>query len=72
MTRYADPMVCPDCRQPLPPNPAACPACGLPLDQPAAVELFRTLERADELMGTAAALLSPADSASRAGRISVL
>ena len=50
MTRYADPSVCPDCHAGLPTDPATCPACGLPLQGPLAVSLFRTLSTADDLL----------------------
>lgn len=50
MTRYADPLACPDCRTRLPESPASCPACDLPLRHPLASELLRTLQYADTLI----------------------
>ncbi|MEJ7831405.1 MAG: zinc ribbon domain-containing protein [Nocardioides sp.] len=50
MTRYADPLTCPDCRTSLPESPDSCPACGLPLRHPLASELLRTLQYADTLL----------------------
>lgn len=50
MTRYADPTRCPDCHANLPVQPASCPACGLALNVPQAIELFETLVRADDLL----------------------
>ncbi len=51
MPRYADPALCPDCRTALPPQPASCPRCALPLRGPVAVSLLETLTRADLLLG---------------------
>ncbi|MET0523211.1 MAG: hypothetical protein ABWZ91_00290, partial [Nocardioides sp.] len=50
MTRYADPMRCPDCRAYLPPTPDTCPSCTLPLADPLSHELFVTLQHADNLL----------------------
>ena len=50
MSRYADPHACPDCRGPLQMTAAACPTCGLRLDDATAVELFQTLRQADALV----------------------
>ncbi len=50
MTRYADPSRCPDCSAALGTAPSQCPACGLPLAGPLAVELFSTLRHADVLL----------------------
>ncbi|MEV5000933.1 SCO7613 C-terminal domain-containing membrane protein [Nocardioides sp. LML1-1-1.1] len=49
--RYADPTLCPDCRSALPTGAPVCPACDLLVRHPVAVDLFRTLRRADELVG---------------------
>lgn len=62
MTRYADPLACPDCHSALPVNAVSCPSCDLPLRHPLATELLRTLTYADHLLAqlrattTAAAL----------------
>lgn len=48
--RYADPALCPDCRSPLPAGVPVCPTCQLLVRHPLAVDLFRTLRRADELV----------------------
>lgn len=48
--RYADPALCPDCRSPLPTGVPVCPTCQLLVRHPLAVDLFRTLRRADELV----------------------
>lgn len=48
---YADPHACPDCRAPITLDDPVCPSCALPLTGPQAVELFRTLRRADVLLG---------------------
>ena len=50
MTRFADPLVCPDCRTRLPVSPQSCPSCDLPLQDPLAHELFKTLQNADVLL----------------------
>lgn len=50
MTRYADPLACPDCHAALPVNAERCPACDLPLRHPLATELLRTLTYADQLL----------------------
>ncbi|WP_372729566.1 SCO7613 C-terminal domain-containing membrane protein [Nocardioides sp.] len=63
MSRYADPSVCPDCRAPLPPNPTACPACELDLTGPLVPGLFRTLQRADELVAEIRRAAVPAEAA---------
>lgn len=49
--RYADPSRCPDCRSSLPAGVPVCPTCDLLVRHPLAVELFRTLRRADALVG---------------------
>lgn len=49
--RYADSTLCPDCRSALPLRAPVCPSCDLLVRHPMAVELFRTLRRADELVG---------------------
>ncbi|TYL46087.1 hypothetical protein FXB39_15395 [Nocardioides sp. BGMRC 2183] len=48
--RYADPDLCPDCRDSLPPRVDSCPHCGLRLRHRLGVELFGTLHRADDLL----------------------
>ncbi|WP_193611981.1 zinc ribbon domain-containing protein [Nocardioides lijunqiniae] len=50
MTRYADPLTCPDCRANLPVGAQQCPACHLPLAHPIAAELLGTLTYADTLL----------------------
>ncbi|WP_134742211.1 hypothetical protein [Nocardioides sp. 503] len=50
MTRYADPLTCPDCRAALPVGATSCPACRLPLTHPIASELLGTLTYADTLL----------------------
>ena len=52
MTTYADPTRCPDCHTPLPASPSLCRRCSLPLTGPTAVDLFTTLQRADQLLAT--------------------
>lgn len=49
--RYADPSLCPDCRSALPAGVPVCPTCDLLVRHPLAVDLFRTLRRADALVG---------------------
>lgn len=49
--RYADPTLCPDCRSALPAGAPVCPTCDLLVRHPLAVDLFRTLRRADALVG---------------------
>lgn len=49
--RYADPSQCPDCRSALPAGVPVCPTCDLLVRHPLAVDLFRTLQRADALVG---------------------
>ena len=44
MPPYADPTRCPDCCASLPSEPVACPRCDLPLADPLAASLYRTLE----------------------------
>ncbi len=58
--RYADPDLCPDCRSDLPKDVRTCPTCALPVRHLLAVELFATLQRADQLVGQ---LRSVADTA---------
>ena len=50
MTRYADPLRCPDCGAPITPGAAACSRCSLPLQGMTAQQLFATLSRADTLL----------------------
>lgn len=50
--RYADPTLCPDCRSALPLGAPVCPSCDLLVRHPLAVDLFHTLRRADELVGS--------------------
>jgi len=50
MTRYADPLVCPDCRDAIEYGVATCPHCELPLRGTTAQSLFATLVRADQLI----------------------
>jgi len=52
MTRFADPGRCPDCRAEITPGAPRCGACGLTLSGPTAQDLFVTLLRADQLLGT--------------------
>ena len=52
MTTYADPTRCPDCHSLLGEAPQVCRRCALPLTGPTALELFTTLQRADELLTT--------------------
>lgn len=48
--RYADPTLCPDCRSALPSGVPVCGTCQLLVRHPIAVDLFRTLRRADGLL----------------------
>ncbi|MDT9595364.1 hypothetical protein RDV89_19915 [Nocardioides zeae] len=48
--RFADPARCPDCRGLVTSGSTSCSSCRLPLTGPAAWELFRTLQTADELL----------------------
>ncbi|MBM7515740.1 SCO7613 C-terminal domain-containing membrane protein [Nocardioides nitrophenolicus] len=48
--RYADPLLCPDCRTTLPSGAPVCPTCQLLVRHPLAVDLFGTLQRADGLL----------------------
>ncbi|TNM37623.1 hypothetical protein FHP29_17670 [Nocardioides albidus] len=48
--RYADPLLCPDCRSDLPAGVPVCPTCALLVRHPLAVDLFGTLQRADGLL----------------------
>ena len=50
MPPYADPTRCPDCCASLPSDPVACPRCDLPLTDPLATTLYRTLQAADEIL----------------------
>lgn len=59
MTRYADPLACPDCHAVLPVNPTRCPSCDLPLTHPLASELLRTLTYADHLLSQLRATAAP-------------
>ncbi len=52
MTRYADPLRCPDCRTGITPAVPACPRCGLLLRGETAQRLFGTLSLADDLLRT--------------------
>lgn len=49
MGKLIDPTLCPECRSILS-GDARCPACGLQLQGPAAVELWQTMQRADQLI----------------------
>ncbi len=49
--RYADPLLCPDCRCDLPAGVPVCPSCQLLVRHPLAVDLFRTLTQADTVLG---------------------
>jgi len=62
MTRYADPLVCPDCRYTIEYGVPSCPHCELPLRGTTAQLLFSTLLRADQLIDQlrAAPRLQPA------------
>lgn len=66
MSRYADPGVCPDCRQDIPPGTVSCPHCGIPLRGPVAQQLFTTLLEADRLVETLRTTPAPAAKASPA------
>lgn len=57
--RYADPSLCPDCRSPLPAGRTTCPTCGLLVRHELAVELFGTLQRADQLVTRLRSLSTP-------------
>ena len=59
MTRYADPLACPDCHTALPANAPRCPSCDLPLTHPLAAELLRTLTYADHLLTQLRAAATP-------------
>ena len=59
MTTYADPTRCPDCHTLLPEAPRVCRRCGLPLTGVTAVELFTTLQRADQLLGSLRSQAAP-------------
>lgn len=59
MTRYADPLACPDCHAVLPVNATRCPSCDLPLTHPLAAELLRTLTYADHLLAQLRANAAP-------------
>ncbi|TQK70252.1 SCO7613 C-terminal domain-containing membrane protein [Nocardioides sp. SLBN-35] len=48
--RYADPLLCPDCRTALPTGAPVCPTCSLLVRHPLAVDLFGTLQRADGIL----------------------
>ena len=66
MTRYADPLVCPDCSAALPTGATTCPSCGLLLRHPLSSELFTVLQRADDVLGrlrlvSAAPAAAPSD-----------
>jgi len=50
MMRYADPLVCPDCRHPIEYGAPACPHCAMPLRGTTAQALFATLMQADRLV----------------------
>jgi hypothetical protein len=50
MTRYADPLVCPDCRGTIEYGVPSCPHCELPLRGATAQLLYSTLLRADQLI----------------------
>src|SRR4051794_28344141 len=60
MTTYADPTRCPDCRSPLPEAPQVCGRCALPLTGPKAIELFTTLQHADQLVAVLRQQAAPA------------
>lgn len=60
MTRYADPLRCPDCSAPIDYGARSCPACGLSLTGEVAQQLFVTLTRADELLASLRAAPVPA------------
>jgi hypothetical protein len=67
MTTYADPTRCPDCHSVLPAAPQACGRCALPLTGATAVELFTTLQRADQLLATLRQQAAPVPSAMPVG-----
>lgn len=61
--RYADPALCPDCRSSLPAGADRCGTCDLVVRHRIAVDLFRTLTRADDLLAdlrVASAAATPA------------
>lgn len=60
MTRYADPLRCPDCRAPISSGEPACPRCGLSLRGETAQRLYGTLVLADELIAVLRAASVPA------------
>ncbi len=59
MTRYADPLRCPDCRATISPGAPACPRCGLSLRGDTAQRLYGTLVLADELLVALRAASAP-------------
>lgn len=65
--RYADPLLCPDCRTDLPAGVPVCPTCALLVRHPLAVDLFGTLQRADGIL----ARLRTESDAFRAAPVSV-
>lgn len=68
MPRYADPTACPDCGGPIGPDASRCGRCGLVLAGPTAVELYWTLQRADELLTALRASSPPATAPATAAR----
>jgi hypothetical protein len=63
MTRYADPLRCPDCHAALTPGAAACTRCALPLLGETAQRLYNALALADELLTMLRASATPAAAA---------